>query len=98
MFPNRIRSVMAAPGGDGAWTVCSRSRRWEMQYLHTLLCVTSMQWIMTALHCNRRYYVFVVCGDTAVLLLLLLLLLLSESFYWGVVKIRYTHQSTVFFL
>ena len=41
MFPNRIRSVMAAPGGDGAWTVCSRSRRWEMQYLHILLCVTS---------------------------------------------------------
>ena len=35
MFPNRIRSVMAAHGGDGAWTVCSRSRRWEMQYLHT---------------------------------------------------------------
>ncbi len=46
----------------------------------------------------RSYYVFVVCGDTAVLLLLLLLLLLAESFYWGVVKIRYTHQSTVFFL
>ena len=60
-----------------------------------LLCVTSMQWIMTALHCNRRYYVFVVCGDTAVLLLLLLLLLmLSESFFLGVVKIRHTHQST----
>ena len=30
-----------------------------------LLCVTSMQWITTALHCKRRYYIFVVCGDNA---------------------------------
>ena len=82
-----VHGQSAADRGDGKCNIFT-----------LLLCVTSMQWIMTALHCNRRYYVFVVCGDTAVLLLLLLLLLLAESFYWGVVKLRYTHQSTVFFL